>query len=226
MPIGARKLADAAAADAAGRRLAGLLFAASSARSSTKRAGTAFAMISLGIAELVASSLADLRGVLRRRGRHHRPTAPPAAACFGITFGPQIQVYYLIAALVLRLHRRDVRPHAHAAGPHVQRRARQPGAGRVRRLQHARVRYHRVLHLPASSPASPAGWPRSTTRSSTAEHVGAVRSGTVLLLAFIGGVGFFFGPIIGAVLVTSCRSRCPTHPGLAALLRPVLRAAW
>jgi branched-chain amino acid transport system permease protein len=32
----------------------------------------------------------------------------------------------------------------------------------------------------------------------TAENVSAVRSGGVLLAAFIGGVGFFFGPIIGA----------------------------
>jgi branched-chain amino acid transport system permease protein len=32
----------------------------------------------------------------------------------------------------------------------------------------------------------------------TAENVSAARSGGVLLAAFIGGVGFFFGPIIGA----------------------------
>ncbi|MFX8004407.1 hypothetical protein ABTK66_18700, partial [Acinetobacter baumannii] len=34
----------------------------------------------------------------------------------------------------------------------------------------------------------------------TAENVSAVRSGAVLLAAFIGGMGSFFGPIIGAVL--------------------------
>ena len=34
----------------------------------------------------------------------------------------------------------------------------------------------------------------------TAENVSAVRSGSVLLAAFIGGMGSFFGPIIGAVL--------------------------
>ena len=34
----------------------------------------------------------------------------------------------------------------------------------------------------------------------TAENVSAVRSGGVLLFTFIGGVGFFFGPMIGAII--------------------------
>jgi branched-chain amino acid transport system permease protein len=34
----------------------------------------------------------------------------------------------------------------------------------------------------------------------TAENVSAVRSGAILLFTFIGGVGFFFGPLIGAVV--------------------------
>ena len=34
----------------------------------------------------------------------------------------------------------------------------------------------------------------------TAENVSAIRSGAVLLFTFIGGVGFFFGPMIGAIL--------------------------
>ena len=34
----------------------------------------------------------------------------------------------------------------------------------------------------------------------TAENVGALRSGGVLIATFIGGAGFFFGPIIGAVV--------------------------
>jgi branched-chain amino acid transport system permease protein len=35
-----------------------------------------------------------------------------------------------------------------------------------------------------------------------AESVGTLRSGGVLLATFIGGAGFFFGPVIGAVLYT------------------------
>jgi len=40
----------------------------------------------------------------------------------------------------------------------------------------------------------------------TAESLGVVASGNVLLMSFIGGVGHFFGPIIGAVLVTYLQS--------------------
>jgi branched-chain amino acid transport system permease protein len=40
----------------------------------------------------------------------------------------------------------------------------------------------------------------------TAERLGTVASGNVLLMAFIGGIGHFYGPIIGAVLVTFLQS--------------------
>jgi branched-chain amino acid transport system permease protein len=36
----------------------------------------------------------------------------------------------------------------------------------------------------------------------TAETLNAHTSGIVLLIAFVGGIGFFYGPIIGAILVT------------------------
>lgn len=34
----------------------------------------------------------------------------------------------------------------------------------------------------------------------SAENVSAIRSGAVLLFVFIGGIGFFFGPLLGAVI--------------------------
>ena len=33
-------------------------------------------------------------------------------------------------------------------------------------------------------------------------YIGAVQSGTVLFAAYIGGIGFFIGPIVGAIFVT------------------------
>jgi branched-chain amino acid transport system permease protein len=36
----------------------------------------------------------------------------------------------------------------------------------------------------------------------TAETLNAHTSGVVLLMTFVGGIGFFFGPIIGAILIT------------------------
>ncbi len=144
--------------------LAGLFFAILFGWVSTKRAGTAFAMISLGIGELVAACSLILRGFFGGEGGIST-SRTATLKLFGISFGPQIQVYYLIAAWCLIVHGRDVRLHAHAARAHVQRGARQPRARRVRRLQHADGALHRLLRVRASSPASPAGWRRSTTRS-------------------------------------------------------------
>jgi hypothetical protein len=76
--------------------LAGLFFAVLLGWVSTQRSGTAFAMISLGVAELIASSALILRtffggeaGVSANRTKLFR--------IFGWSFGPQIQIYYLVA---------------------------------------------------------------------------------------------------------------------------------
>ena len=126
--------------------LAGLFFALIFGWVSTKRAGTAFAMISLGIGELVAACSLILRGFFGGEGgistsrtstlravRHQLRAADPGLL-------PDRR-------LVPAVHRRDVRLHAHAAGPHVQCRAREPRARRVRRLQHADGPLPGVLHL-------------------------------------------------------------------------------
>jgi len=49
----------------------------------------------------------------------------------------------------------------------------------------------------------------------SAENVSAVRSGGVLLAAFIGGASFFFGPILGAIVFIFFSWRCPStrRPG-------------
>jgi branched-chain amino acid transport system permease protein len=80
--------------------LTGLLFAALLGWVSTQRSGTAFAMISLGVAELIASSALILRtffggeaGVSANRTK--------LLKLFGWNFGPQIQIYYLVAAWTL-----------------------------------------------------------------------------------------------------------------------------
>nr|NDG60441.1 branched-chain amino acid ABC transporter permease [Betaproteobacteria bacterium] len=77
--------------------LTGLTFALIFGWVSTKRAGTAFAMISLGLGELVAASSLIMRsffggeeGVSSDRSKLYM--------WLGLDFGAQIQVYYLIAA--------------------------------------------------------------------------------------------------------------------------------
>src|SRR6185437_10309306 len=76
--------------------IGGLAFAIVIGWVMTKRAGTVFAMISLGIGELVASSSLILRSVFGgEAGITTDRTALPHV--FGWTFGSQLQVYYLIA---------------------------------------------------------------------------------------------------------------------------------
>lgn len=76
--------------------LAGLVFGVLFGVVSTRRAGIVFAMISLGIGELVSSSSFILRtffggeeGITTNRTK--------LAPFFGHKFGPQLEVYYLIA---------------------------------------------------------------------------------------------------------------------------------
>ena len=100
----------------------------------TKRAGTPFAMITLGIGELVAAAVLMLPGFFGGEAgiTGNRVTG---AAWFGIDFGSQLQMYYLIAgwtfASTVAMYAFTRTP----ARPPAQCRARQPGAGRIRRLQ-------------------------------------------------------------------------------------------
>ena len=80
--------------------LAGLFFAMLFGWVSTKRAGTAFSMISLGIGELVAACSLILRGFFGGEGGIST-SRTETMKFFGLNFGPQIQVYYLIAAWCL-----------------------------------------------------------------------------------------------------------------------------
>jgi branched-chain amino acid transport system permease protein len=76
--------------------IAGLFFGILFGSVSTKRGGTAFAMISLGLAELVYSSSLILRSFF---GGEEGISADRTKLLrvFGYNFGSQIQVYYLIA---------------------------------------------------------------------------------------------------------------------------------
>ncbi|HLO96006.1 MAG TPA: branched-chain amino acid ABC transporter permease, partial [Burkholderiaceae bacterium] len=76
--------------------LAGLCFAALFGYVSTKKSGTPFAMITLGLGELIWSMSLMLPEFFGGEGgvSGNRVVGAPV---LGISFGPQIQVYYLIA---------------------------------------------------------------------------------------------------------------------------------
>lgn len=180
--------------------LGGLVFAVIIGWVMTKRAGTVFAMISLGIGELVASSSLILRSVFGgESGITTDRTALPKL--LGWSFGPQLQVYYLIAFwLVLSA----IAMYALTRTP----------LGRIcnavrdnpERVQFIGYDPHVVRYIAfcfAGFFAGIAGGLAAINfEIANSAYLGAIQSGLVLFSTFIGGTAFFFGPILGAILVT------------------------
>ena len=178
--------------------LGGALFGVLFGYVTTKKAGTTFAMITLGIGEMVyASSLmfpdffGGEGGISTDRVVGH--------AVFGITYGPERQVYYLIAAWCLlsmiAMYAWTQTPLGRIANAVRDNPERAEFVG----YDTQRVRYL-VMILSAFFAGISGGLSVINFEIVSAENVGAVQSGGVLLATFIGGSGFFFGPVIGAVL--------------------------
>jgi branched-chain amino acid transport system permease protein len=180
--------------------LAGLAFAMLFGWVSTKRSGTAFAMISLGLAELVGSSSLILRsffggeeGVTTNRTKLLR--------LFDWNFGPQLQVYYLIAAwclfcvaLMYALTRTPFGRMCNAVRDNPE---------RVQFVGYNPQVVRYIAFCLSGMFAGVAGGLASINfELANAALFGAAQSGNVLLATFIGGAGHFVGPILGAVLVT------------------------
>jgi branched-chain amino acid transport system permease protein len=165
----------------------------------TKKAGTPFAMITLGIGELVAAMALMFPGFFGGEGgiSGNRVVAPPV---LGISFGPQIQLYYLIAVYTLVC---TAAMYAYTRTPL----GRMLNAVRDNPERVEFVGYNTQLVRYFSFVASgffmgiAGGLAALNFEIVTAEVVGAVRSGGYLLFTFLGGAAFFFGPIIGAVLL-------------------------
>ena len=184
--------------------LGGLLFAALFGSFSTNRAGTVFAMISLGIGELIAaSSLIFNKFFGGEEGiTGNRTKAPPL---LGLDFTTDLQVYYLIAAwaflataLMYAFSRTPMGRIANAVRDNPE---------RAEFIGYSQ-RWARYLSFCAAGLfAGVAGGLFAVNYEIlTVENVGLVASGSVLLMAYIGGVGFFFGPILGAIVFTFLQS--------------------
>jgi branched-chain amino acid transport system permease protein len=179
---------------------AGLLFAMLFGWVSTKRSGTAFAMISLGLAELVGSSSLILRSFFggEEGVNTNRTQLPPI---LGWTFGPQVQIFYLIAFWCL----------ISAAAMYALTRTplgRMCNAVRENPERVAFVGYNpQTIRFMAFCFAGLFGGVAGSLAAinfelANAQLFSATQSGMVLLATFIGGAGYFFGPILGAVLVS------------------------
>lgn len=177
----------------------GLLFGVIFGYVSTKRSGTVFAMISLGIAELMAASSTVLPGFGGEAGiSANRVTGK---GILGITYGPPVQVYYLIVGwlvvsviLMYALTKTPLGRMANAVRDN-------PERAQFVGYNPQRIRYI-TLMLSGLFAGIAGGLTAINYEIVTQEYLTAHASSTPLLMAFIGGAGYFFGPVFGAILVT------------------------
>ncbi len=193
--------------------LAGLVCAALLGYVSTKKAGTPFAMITLGIGELVFALALMLPEFSGGEGgiSSNRVIGKPV---MGITFGPQIQVYYLVAiycfictAAMFALTRTPLGRMLNAVRDNPE------------RVEFIGYDTHWVRFMAFAISGFFAGIAGGlgaiNTEIVNGEVLHASRSGAYLLFTFLGGATFFFGPIIGAVLMV-----------IALVLLSELTSAW
>jgi branched-chain amino acid transport system permease protein len=189
--------------------LAGLLFGLTLGYVTTRRAGTPFAMISLGIAEMVSASALMLPAFFGGEGGI-ATNRQVGASWHGLTYGPQIQVYYLIVGwclvCVIAMFAFTQTPLGRMANAVRD----NPERAKFVGYNPTRVRYL-VLCVASFFAGIAGGLGTINYEIVTAENVGVVASGNVLVMAFVGGVGHFFGPIIGAVLVSFLQSALSSY---------------
>jgi branched-chain amino acid transport system permease protein len=178
----------------------GLFFGALFGALTTRRAGTIFALISLGVGELVYAATFMLPGIF---GGEEGITASRTRAPHlpGVDFGSQLQVYYLIAgwalvaALLIRAFARTpVGRMCYAVRDNPE---------RVEFVGYDPQRVRFIAFTVAGAFAGLAGGLHAINYEIVAaDAVDAQRSGLVLIMAYLGGAGYFAGPVVGAIVLT------------------------
>ncbi len=180
--------------------LAGLFFAALLGFVTTRKSGTTFAMITLGIGELVASMALMFPGFFGGEGgiTTDRVYGKPF---FGISFGPALQVYYLIAAYCFICTALMFAFTGTPLGRMLN--AVRDNPERVEFIGYNTQRVRYFAFIIAGFFAGVGGGLAAINFEivTAADSVSVMRSGGYLLFTFLGGATFFFGPIIGAVLL-------------------------
>lgn len=179
--------------------LAGMAFAVLLGYVTTKKAGTPFAMITLGVGELVFAMSLMFPGFFGGEGGI-TGNRVAGQGFMGITFGPQKQLYYLIAIYTFVC---TVAMFAYTRTPLGRMlNAVRDNPERVEFIGYSTQRVRYLAFIASGFFMGIAGGLSALNfEIVTAEVVSAVRSGAFLLFTFLGGAGFFFGPIIGAVLM-------------------------
>ena len=203
--------------------LFGLLFALIIGSFSTRRAGTVFAMISLGVGELIAAcSIIIVVFFGGEEGVSGDRTMGPEV--LGWDFGPQSQVYYLtaawllIAALGMYLYSRT--PIGRIAN------AVRDNEERAEFLGYSQRHVRWISFCASGFFAGIAGALFAINfEILTEENLNLATSGSILLVTFLGGVGFFVGPIIGAIVFTLLQTVLGLYTEIWALYLGILFVA-
>jgi branched-chain amino acid transport system permease protein len=178
--------------------VAGLLFGVLFGYVTTRKSGTTFAMITLGLVELVFAASLMFPGFFGGEGgvTTNRVMGKPF---LGISYGPQIEVYYLIA-FWLFLSTAAMYAFTHTPLGRMLNAVRDnPERAAFIGYDTQWVRYLALI-LSAFFAGISGALGAINFEIVSAENVSALRSGSILLFVFIGGIGYFFGPLIGAVV--------------------------
>lgn len=178
--------------------LAGLVFGVVFGYVTTKKSGTTFAMISLGIGEMVFASSLMFPDFFGGEGgvTTNRVVGQPF---LGLSYGPAIQVYYLIVGWALACMAAMFAWTQTPLGRMANAVRDNPERAEFVGYDTHRVRFL-TLVLSGFFAGIAGGLSTINYEIVSAENVGALRSAGVLLATFIGGAGFFFGPVIGSVV--------------------------
>jgi branched-chain amino acid transport system permease protein len=165
----------------------------------TRKSATPFAMITLGMGELVWAMALMFPGFFGGEAGLSGNRVV-GSAVLGISFGPQIELYYLIAlytfvctALMYAFTRTPLGRLLNAVRDNPERVA---FVGYNPQM----VRYLAFV-IAAFFAGISGGLAALNFEIVTSEVVSGYRSGLYLLFTFVGGTTFFFGPIIGAILM-------------------------
>jgi branched-chain amino acid transport system permease protein len=179
--------------------LAGLVAAAVLGFLATRKSGTVFAMITLGLAELVGALALMFPTVFGgEAGVSANRVSGPALA--GLDLASDLQVYYLIAAYTLVCVAAMYAFTATPLGRLLN--AVRDNAQRVAFIGYDPQRVRHLAFVVSGFFAGVAGGLAALVFEFVGpEALGAARSGSYLLFTVLGGTTFFFGPVIGAVLM-------------------------
>ncbi len=194
--------------------VAGMLFAVLLGFVTTRKSGTTFAMITLGIGELVASMALMFPEFFGGEGGI-TTNRVYGNTFLGISFGPAIQVYWLIAVYCFVCTAAMFAFTGTPLGRILN--AVRDNPERVEFIGYNTQRVRYFAFIIAGFFAGIGGGLAAINFEivAGADSLSLVRSGGYLLFTFLGGATFFFGPIIGAVLLV-----------LASVLLSELTKAW